>query len=104
MEKCIIPEGFFYSNGHLYTWASQRMNGLVRHEIFFGIANRKKSIEYGLVVFIKPEDHNMSSYGVHCINGHEFDAHLKRYGQYIAMQTYGWSKEEFRNIFGKSYI
>ena len=104
MEKCIIPEGVFYSNGHLYKWASQRMNGLVRHEIFFGTANRQKSIEYGLVVFIRPEDHNMSSYGVHCINGHDFDAYFKKYGHHISMQTYGWNKEKFRNIFGKSYL
>ena len=104
MENCIIPAGYFYSGGHLYKWASQRMDGLVRHEIFFGTANRQKSIKYGLVVFIKPEDHNMSAYGVHCIKGHDFDTYLKEYGQYIAMQTYGWNKEDFRNVFGKSYL
>ena len=103
-EKCIIPAGMFYINNHLYKWADQRMNGLVRHEIFFGTANRQKSIEYGLVVFIRPEDHNMSSYGVHCINGHEFDAYLKQFGQYIAMKEYGWTKEDFIKLFGKSYL
>nr|DAR06699.1 MAG TPA: hypothetical protein [Caudoviricetes sp.] len=104
MEKCIIPEGMFYSNGHLYKWASQRMNGLVRHEIFFGTANRKKSIKYGLVVFIKPEDHNMSEYGVHNRKGHEFDMHLKKLGQERAMDEYAWTTEEFIDIFGKSYL
>lgn len=105
-EKCIIPAGVFYSNNnkHMYRWASQRMSGLVRHEIFFGTANRQKSIEYGLVVFIRPEDHNASSYGVHCINGHDFDDYLKKYGQYIAMQTYGWTTEDFTNLFGKNYL
>lgn len=104
MEKCIIPEGMFYRNGHLYKWASQRMNGLVRHEIFFGTANRKKSIKYGLVVFIKPEDHNMSEYGVHNRKGHEFDMHLKKLGQERAMDEYKWTTDEFIDIFGKSYI
>lgn len=103
-EYSIMKSGMFFTHEHCYRYYSERIYGTVRHEIFFGTANRKKSIKYGLVVFIKPEDHNMSSYGVHCINGHEFDAYLKKYGQYIAMQTYGWNKEEFRNIFGKSYI
>ena len=103
-EKSIIQAGVVYIDGHLYKWASQRMNGLVRHEIFFGTANRKKSIQYGLVVFLKPEDHNMSEYGVHCICGHNFDRYLKELGQRSAMKHYGWSEERFRDIFGKSYI
>lgn len=71
---------------------------------FFGNANRKKSIKYGLVVFIKPEDHNMSEYGVHCSKGHEFNMHLKKIGQERAMDEYGWTTSEFIDIFGKSYI
>lgn len=104
MEKCIIPAGMFYSNNHLYKWANQRMNGLVRHEIFFGTANRQKSIEYGLVVFIRPEDHNMSAYGVHNRKGHEFDMYLKKMGQERAMDEYKWTTDEFIDIFGKSYL
>ena len=103
-EKCIIPTGNAYINRHFYTWFNFRISGTVRHEIFFGSANRKKSIQYGLVVFIKPEDHNISRYGVHCIDGHEFDMYLKRYGQKIAMEHYGWSVDDFRKIFGKNYL
>lgn len=103
-EKCIIPAGYFYSNNHIYRWASQRMTGLVRHEIFFGTANRQKSIEYGLVVFIRPEDHNMSEYGVHNRKGHEFDMYLKKMGQERAMDEYKWTTDEFIDIFGKSYL
>nr|DAG61195.1 MAG TPA: hypothetical protein [Caudoviricetes sp.] len=103
-EFSIMHEGMFFTPEHCYRYYSERLYGTVRHEIFFGTANRKKSIKYGLVVFIRPEDHNMSEYGVHCRKGHDFDAYLKKYGQHIAMQTYGWNKEKFRNIFGKSYL
>lgn len=103
-ELCIMHEGVFLTNEHCYRYYSKRVYGTVRHEIFFGTANRKKSIKYGLVVFIRPEDHNMSKYGVHCINGHEFDMHLKKMGQKRAMDKYGWTTSEFIDIFGKNYL
>ena len=96
--------GMFFTKEHCYRYYSRRVYGTVRHEIFFGTANRKKSIKYGLVVFILPEDHNMSEYGVHCKNGHEFDMYLKKMGQKRAMEEYAWTIDEFIDIFGKSYI
>lgn len=103
-EYCIMSDGMFFTKEHCYRYYSERVYGTVRHEIFFGTANRKKSIKYGLVVFIKPEDHNMSAYGVHNIKGHEFNTHLKKLGQKRAMNEYKWTTEEFIDIFGKSYI
>lgn len=103
-EYCIMHDGMFFTKEHCYRYYSERLYGTVRHEIFFGIANRKKSIKYGLVVFIRPEDHNMSEYGVHCRKGHEFDAYLKKLGQERAMDEYAWTTSEFIDIFGKSYI
>lgn len=103
-ELCIMHEGMFLTNEHCYQYYSKRLYGTVRHEIFFGTANRKKSIKYGLVVFIKPEDHNMSKYGVHCSKGHEFDMYLKKLGQERAMEEYGWTTSEFIDIFGKNYL
>lgn len=103
-EFCIMHEGMFLTNEHCYQYYSKRLYGTVRHEIFFGTANRKKSIKYGLVVFIKPEDHNMSKYGVHYSKGHEFDMHLKKLGQKRAMAEYAWTTDEFIDIFGKSYL
>lgn len=104
MKESIIPNGMYQANGHTYFYSNQRYEGTHRHEIFFGTANRKKSIKYGLVVFIKPEDHNMSEYGVHNRKGHEFDMHLKKLGQERAMDEYAWTTEEFIEIFGRSYI
>ena len=103
-EFCIVPSGVFYASGHIYRWFDKREPGLVRHEIFFGRANRQKSIAHGLVVFLAPQDHNMSMYGVHNFKGHEFDEHLKQLGQKVAMQYYGWSVDDFREKFGKNYL
>lgn len=99
-----MPNGMYQANGHVYYYSNHRYEGTHRHEIFFGTANRKKSIKYGLVVFIKPEDHNMSEYGVHNRKGHEFDMYLKKLGQKRAMDEYAWTTDEFIEIFGRSYI
>ena len=103
-ECCIMNGGVFFTNEHFYRYYSERLYGTVRHEIFFGTSNRKKSIKYGLVVFIKPEDHNMSEDGVHNRKGHEFDMYLKKLGQERAMDEYKWTTDEFIDIFGKSYL
>lgn len=101
-DKSIIPDKLFYADGQFYDVHQRRREGLHRHEIFFGTANRKLSIKYGLYVYLKPEDHNFGSRGVHQV--HAFDEQLKRYGQEIAMTHYGWTVDDFRDIFGRSYI
>ena len=92
-EFCIMPPSDLYE--------TERIGDLHRHEVFFG-ANRQKSIQYGLVVFLAPNMHNMSSSGVHfnC----SFDIELKRIGQQTAMDYYGWTVEQFIDIFGKNYL
>ena len=92
-EFCIMPPSDLYS--------TERYGNLHRHEVFFG-ANRQKSIKYGLVVFLTPEKHNMSNYGVHF--NRAFDLELKKIGQKAAMDYYGWDIEQFREIFGKNYL
>lgn len=84
-EKCIMPESSLYS--------TERKEGLHRHEVFYGSLYRKRSIEDGLVVFLKPEMHNMSNEGVHF--NKVFDLHLKRIGQQTAMKHYGWNIQDF---------
>lgn len=93
-ELCVMPSSYLYE--------TERRPGLVRHEVFFGTANRQKSIKYGLVVFLTPEMHNMSNIGVHF--NRQFDLQLKKIGQKTAMTEFGWSKEDFIREFGKSYI
>lgn len=78
--------------------------GINKHEIFYGIANRKLSIKYGLVIPLCQEIHHnqYDSKGIH------FDKKLcnewHKIGQEKAMEHYNWTIEDFIKIFGKSYI
>ena len=79
-----------------------RMEWIERHHIFFGTANRKKSEKYGLTVHLCHFCHNEPPNGVH-FNSNR-DLRLKRLSQEQAMEYYGWTVDEFREIFGKSYL
>ena len=75
---------------------------LDEHHVYGG-ANRKKSEQYGLKVYIHHNKcHIFGKYSVH-LNA-ELDMALKAKVQKIAMRHYGWTIEDFRNIFGKNYI
>ena len=82
-------------------WSTKRFEGSHRHEIF-GAFNRQKSIEDGLVIFLRPEDHNMSERGIH--KNREFDLYAKRKAQLRWMEFYGKTEEQFRKRYGKSWL
>ena len=94
-EFCIMPINTKYS--------TRRFEGSERHEVFFGVRNRSKSIEDGLVVFLTPEDHR-GTYGVHGKKGHEFDLYLKQIAEKRWCEFYGKTKEQFIKRYGKNYI
>lgn len=71
-----------------------------KHEIFYGTANRKLSIQYGLVVPLCARHHNMSNQGVHY--NKILDLKLKQQGQ-KAFQ-YQYPDLDFVKIFGRSYL
>ena len=73
-----------------------------RHEVFFGVRNRQKSIKDGLVVFLTPNMHNMSNKGVHY--NKEFRKHMQQEGQKAWMEYYGRSTEEFIKAYGRNYL
>ena len=95
VEKCIMQDNPPY-------WRNHRLPGLHRHECFFGTANRQKSIEDGLVVFLTPNMHNGSNKGVHY--NKEFDNMIKDAAERRWIEYYGKSIEEFRSRYGKNYI
>lgn len=69
----------------------------------FGAANRKKSEHYGLKVYIHHSKcHIFGENSVHC--NAEVDRALKATVQKIAMRKYGWSVEDFIEIFGRNYL
>lgn len=69
---------------------------LQRHEVFHG-PYRQKSKKYGCWVCACNECHAK----IHR-NG-ELEQQLKKNIQSIAQEAYGWTTEQFREVFGKSY-
>lgn len=71
-----------------------------RHHIFGG-SNKKNSEKYGFVIPLRPDMHpNGAQAGA---NAHEIDIKLKQMAQTYFEANYG-TREEFRRIFGKSYL
>ena len=64
--------------------------------------NRPKSIKYGLVVFLKPDQHRTGNNSVH--NNPKSWLWLKELGQKTYMEHYNKSIDEFISEFGRSYI
>ena len=79
-----------------------RSDWIETHHIFNGTANRKKSEKYGLTVHLCHWCHNEPPNGVHYKQA--TDTRLKQIGQQTAMREYGWTVDEFREIFGKNYL
>ena len=78
------------------------LGGLDLHHVYFG-SYRNKSEKYGLVVFIcHNECHIFGNKSVH--RNAAVDLALKRYVQKKAMKYYGWSKEQFVELFGRNYL
>lgn len=71
------------------------------HHIF-NAHNKKNSERYGLVVYLCHYCHNEPPNGVH----HNKDNRLalQRTAQSAAMKRYGWSEDDFREIFHKNYL
>ena len=97
-EYCIMPP----SNKPGMEWFNYRMPGTHRHEVFGGVANRPKSIEDGLVIFLTPEMHNMSNKGIHF--NKEFSEYAKKIAEKRWCEYYGKTKQQFLKRYGKNYL
>lgn len=75
---------------------------LDKHHVFGG-SNRAKSEKYGAVVDLCHEAcHERGKKAVH--NCRETDLKLKRETQLRLMEELGWSEDDFRREFGKSWL
>ncbi len=92
-EFCIMPESPF--------WEIKRFEGCHRHEVF-GAANRKFSIEDGLVIFLNPAIHNMSDIGIHF--NKTFMDYAHKVGQKTWQEYYNKTQEDFIKRYGKNYL
>ena len=72
-----------------------------RHHIY-GAFNRKKSEEYGFVVPLRYDLHPNGA-RANPKYAKEMDEHLKKMGQEYFENHYG-TREEFMEIFGRSYL
>lgn len=75
--------------------------GLEKHHVFGG-ALRQKSEKYGMTVTLCHNCHNEPPHGVHFCGA--INRTIKEQAQKEAMQYYGWSTDDFRQIFYKSYL
>ena len=94
-EFCIMKDNPPY-------WRNKRIGNLHRHEAFFGVRNRQKSIDDGLVVFLTPELHNMSNKGVHY--NKEFNLMIKKEAEKTWLKYYNKTIDDFRERYGKNYL
>ena len=76
----------------------RRTGKLDRHEVFHG-AYRSKSKKLGCWVWLCHEHHMQLHQKTP-----DLDKNLKMFTQNVAMTHYGWTVEEFRHEFGKSYL
>lgn len=74
--------------------------GLHRHHIMHGTANRSLADKYGLWVWLCPEHHTMAPESVH--RSSRTDLLLKRIGQKAFEVEYGYSR--WMEVFGKNYL
>ena len=82
-------------------WVCKTPYGLHKHHVFFNTANRKLSEKYGCWVYLCGRHHNLSNEGVHF--NKPLDNRLKKYTQECFEAKLG-TREDFRRIFGKSYL
>ena len=81
-----------------YCFLCCKTGDLARHEVFHG-SNRQKSKALGCWVLLCPECHAK----LHAKDS-TIDWSLKQVAQQIAMDNYGWTVDDFRIRFGRSYL
>ena len=83
-------------------WICGRQTNLHKHHAIHGKkSNRDLSEKYGLWLYLCGAHHNQSNDGVHL--NHNRDMEVKMYAQTVFEEKCG-TREDFRAIFGKSYI
>lgn len=71
------------------------------HHVFFGYGNRRNSEKYGYIVGLCL-DHHTGAHGIHT-NNKQLETDLKRMCQMDFEENIG-TRDDFRKIFGKSYL
>jgi hypothetical protein len=76
----------------------KKTKGCEKHHIFGGVANRPKSEQYGLFIWLTPEQHKY-------LHDHPLEMiKLKKIAQATFMNHCNKNVDEFRELFGKSLL
>ena len=76
-------------------------NRLEVHHLYQN-GNRNKSDEYGLTVLLCADCHRLKPWAAH--RSGKTMQYLHEYGQRLAQKKYGWTIEQFREVFGANYL
>lgn len=89
-DVSIMPPSTLYFN--------KKTKGCEKHHIFGGVANRPKSEEYGLFIWLTPDQHKY-------LHNHPLAMiKLKKEAQRRFMKYYDKTSNEFKEIFGRKWI
>lgn len=89
-DVSIMPKSPLYS--------TIKVQGCEKHHIFGGVANRPKSEQYGLFIWLTEEQHRY-------LTEHPLEnLKLKKTAQASFMVYYGKNENDFREIFGRNWI
>lgn len=72
------------------------------HEVFYGTANRAKSIHDKMVIYLCGKHHNLTHEGIHFDKA--WDMAEKRNAQKVWMEFYNKTEEDFIKRYGRSYL
>lgn len=81
-------------------FVTHQTQGLHKHHIYGGFANRRISEENGFFIWLIPYYHNMSDEGIHFDKG--FDLKVKRLCQAKYEETH--TRQEFMALIGRNYL
>lgn len=87
-----------YAPSIISGWDEPNWENDVRHEVFYGTANRRISKEYGLWVYLSPTQHQM----LHEHPNTGLDRILKQTAQRLFERYY--TRAEFMALIGKNYL
>lgn len=93
-KECYICRIIYGKNAFLTSEA------LDLHHVFYGTANRKKSDITGMVIWLCRDHHTAGELAVH--RNKKIDLSIKREAQRKFEENY--TRDEFREIFGKSWL
>lgn len=82
-------------------YISQSTTRLHKHHVYGG-SNRKWSEKFGLWIWLRSDWHVLTPYAIH--NNTELMKRIQREVQLIAMEHYDWTEDDFRVIFGRSFL